>query len=328
MNGPLQPSLYGKVRRKRRSVLSMGVGREMHAIKKGLLWQQRERLFSRWKERYFILTRDYLHCFKRSSGPDKISDMGQFIFKVKLVEVESVEWVNRKTYSVIALVLANRESKILLRAAQGLEDWFELLEECTMTSKERRKALRLYGNAFYKDHSSTMGDSDHLTSLSSHVDDWLLSRNPASLDPSLSDSVPDLTKYRPATRPTQKEHALWSTKHNPSPLHNRLSLLTDIDINYCDTNGSLKKTGSPYHYPHQNSVPPSPSPYVNGNVFFLPASGDVRFQSSGPPSSFCNNRPVLTPVGSFRNSPLFSPVRHNPERSISKRRPELEVSHC
>ncbi|XP_026681436.1 uncharacterized protein LOC103512043 [Diaphorina citri] len=183
-----------------------------------------------------------------------------------------------------------------------------------MTSKERRKALRLYGNAFYKDHSSTMGDSDHLTSLSSHVDDWLLSRNPASLDPSLSDSVPDLTKYRPATRPTQKEHALWSTKHNPSPLHNRLSLLTDIDINYCDTNGSLKKTGSPYHYPHQNSVPPSPSPYVNGNVFFMPASGDVRFQSSGPPSSFCNNRPVLTPVGSFRNSPLFSPVRHNPER--------------
>jgi hypothetical protein len=57
----------------------------MHAIKKGLLWQQRDRIFSRWKERYFILTRDYLHCFKRSSGSgaDKISEMGQFIFKVK-----------------------------------------------------------------------------------------------------------------------------------------------------------------------------------------------------------------------------------------------------
>ncbi|KAL1458281.1 hypothetical protein WDU94_008442 [Cyamophila willieti] len=313
-----QPPFTGKMRRKRRSVLSMGVGREMHAIKKGLLWQQRERLFSRWKERYFILTRDYLHCFKRSSGPDKISDMGQFIFKVKLVEVERVEWVNRKTYSVIALVLSNRESKILLRAAQGLEDWFELLEECTMTSKERRKALRLYGNAFYKDHtpSSTMEDSDHLTSISSHVDDWLLSRHPASLDPSLSDSVPDLTKYRPATRPTHKEHALWSTKHNPSPLHNRLSLLTDIDINYCnDSNGSLTKKSlgaSPYH--HSPSVPPSPAPCVNANVFFMPASGDVRYQSSGPPSSFSTNRPVLTPVGSFRNSPLFSPSRLHQDR--------------
>lgn len=53
-------------------------------IKRGLLWQQRDRLFSRWKERYFVLTRDYLHCFKRASGSanDRISDMGQFIFKV------------------------------------------------------------------------------------------------------------------------------------------------------------------------------------------------------------------------------------------------------
>lgn len=289
----------------------MGAGREMHAIKKGLLWQQRERLFSRWKERYFILTRDYLHCFKRSSGPDKISDMGQFIFKIKLVEVETVEWVNRKTYSVIALCLQNRESKILLRAAQGLEEWFELLEECTMMSKERRRTLRLYGHAFYNgDQTSTLGDSDNHTSISSHVDDWLLSRNnPTSLDPSLSDSVPDLTKYRPATRPTHKEHMLWSTKHTPSPMHNRLSLLTDIDIsNNCD-NGSLK---SSLPHPHYQHTPVSPSPYTNGNVFFMPASGDIRFQSSGSPSF--NNRSVLTPVGSFRNSPLFSPSRMNQER--------------
>ncbi len=65
------------------SLMSVDPGREIHALKKGLLWQQRERLFSRWKERYFILTRDYLHCFKRSSGNEKISNMGQFIFKVK-----------------------------------------------------------------------------------------------------------------------------------------------------------------------------------------------------------------------------------------------------
>uniref|UniRef100_A0A182UKS6 PH domain-containing protein n=1 Tax=Anopheles melas TaxID=34690 RepID=A0A182UKS6_9DIPT len=55
-------------------------------IKRGLLWQQRDRLFSRWKERYFILTRDYLNCFKRATGSasEKISDMGQFIFKMRL----------------------------------------------------------------------------------------------------------------------------------------------------------------------------------------------------------------------------------------------------
>ena len=49
-------------------------------MRKGLLWQQRDKLFSRWKERYFILTRDLLQCFKRTEG--KVSDMGDFIFKV------------------------------------------------------------------------------------------------------------------------------------------------------------------------------------------------------------------------------------------------------
>jgi len=34
--------------------------------------------------RYFVLTRDYLHCFKIASGSanERASDMGQFIFKV------------------------------------------------------------------------------------------------------------------------------------------------------------------------------------------------------------------------------------------------------
>lgn len=48
---------------------------------KGLLWQHKDKLFSRWKERYFVLTKDYLSCFKKAT---KIahSDMGEFIFKV------------------------------------------------------------------------------------------------------------------------------------------------------------------------------------------------------------------------------------------------------
>ena len=51
-------------------------------LRKGILLQARDRLFSRWKERYFILTRDYLACFRRSST--KYSEMGSFIFKVSL----------------------------------------------------------------------------------------------------------------------------------------------------------------------------------------------------------------------------------------------------
>ncbi|XP_053673005.1 putative uncharacterized protein DDB_G0289263 [Anopheles nili] len=178
-------------------------------IKRGLLWQQRDRLFSRWKERYFILTRDYLNCFKRATGSasEKISDMGQFIFKIKLVDVEKVEWLNRRSYSAIGLLLGAREGRVLLRSDQGLEDWFELLEECTLSSKERRRALRLTQGprsraSLAAPVSAASLQSNHLGlggTYSGAIEDWLMSRHqkpaggPRFNHILLSDSVPDLS---------------------------------------------------------------------------------------------------------------------------------------
>lgn len=148
------------------SLLPSNSSRDAYAaIKRGLLWQQRDKLFSRWKERYFILTRDYLHCFRRASGADRISEMGQFLFKIKLVDVDRVEWENKKTYSTVALMLG-RDGKIYLRASDGLEDWFELLEECMLTSKERRRAQR-------HSHDSKSKDNNN---ISTSLDEWLAAR--------------------------------------------------------------------------------------------------------------------------------------------------------
>ena len=49
-------------------------------IRKGLMWIQQDKLFSRWKERYVILTTSYLQIFKK--GATRFSDMGTFISKV------------------------------------------------------------------------------------------------------------------------------------------------------------------------------------------------------------------------------------------------------
>ena len=49
-------------------------------VRKGLLWVQQDKLFSRWKERFIILTTGYLQIFKR--GSSRISDMGTFVSKV------------------------------------------------------------------------------------------------------------------------------------------------------------------------------------------------------------------------------------------------------
>ena len=56
--------------------------RSSSAVRKGLLWQQRDKIFSQWKERYFILTPDYLQCFKK--GTSRITEMGEFICKVHI----------------------------------------------------------------------------------------------------------------------------------------------------------------------------------------------------------------------------------------------------
>nr|CAD7439898.1 unnamed protein product [Timema bartmani] len=367
------------------SLLS-GKSGEIHAIKKGLLWQQRDRIFSRWKERYFILTRDYLHCFKRASGsgPDRISDMGQFIFKVKLADVDRVDWINRKTYSTIVLELG-REGRVLLRAADGLEDWFELLEECMMASKERRRALRSSHDPSLQQHNGTLQNNN---SINSTLDEWLMARHkigigrvelrgsePAfawresgkpfrkkkpvhpteirtSIFPSstvelntisalanyvteagcvqhLSDSVPDLNgegNSKGSTRESSDDHQeenQWLRRRPPNH-EQRLSLLTDIDINDSDT---LLDTPPPSV---TASIRGRPTSYrLNSDVFFMSpvtseASERLRYGGGTATPSFCSSRPVLTPVGSFRSTHLFNPSKMAADRySVMSDAPQL-----
>ena len=54
---------------------------ESSLVRKGLLWVMRDRMFCRWHERYCILTRNYLHCFKKATETS-LTQMGNFLFKV------------------------------------------------------------------------------------------------------------------------------------------------------------------------------------------------------------------------------------------------------
>lgn len=61
------------------------------------------------------------------------------------MDVEKVEWLNRRSYSAIGLLLG-REGRVLLRCDDGLEDWFELLEvscDGRLTSDIYRTLLEL-----------------------------------------------------------------------------------------------------------------------------------------------------------------------------------------
>jgi len=115
--------------------VSPEIGEVDLTVKKGLLWQQRDKLFSRWKERYFILTKDLVQCFKK--GTSRITEMGEFIFSIKLAEVEAIELLDKRGYLTICISL-QREGKVYLRRTEGIRDWYNAIKESMEESKVRR----------------------------------------------------------------------------------------------------------------------------------------------------------------------------------------------
>ena len=135
-------------------LLSSGIANDAN-IKKGLLWQQKDKIFSRWKERFFILTKDYFHCFKK--GNTRLTEMGGFIFKVniknliivrykwmkmfyssdntvyqmifqlKLAEIDTVELLDKRGYLTVCVSLL-KEGKVYLRRPEGIREWFNALQ--------------------------------------------------------------------------------------------------------------------------------------------------------------------------------------------------------
>jgi len=110
------------------------------SLLKGVLWQQREKRFSRWKERFFILTNDYLQCFRR--GTSKLSEMGTFIFRIRLCEIEEVDLVERRGYLTLRILVKNEAGRLLLRKTDGIRKWFQLLQETITSAKQRRLSMK------------------------------------------------------------------------------------------------------------------------------------------------------------------------------------------
>jgi len=148
-------------------------------IKKGLLWQQRDKIFSRWKERYFVLTKDLLQCYKKETS--KITDMGGFIFKIKLSDIESIELLDKRGYLTICISLL-KEGKVFLRKTEGIRDWFNCIRENMQESKDWRKKRC---SAIFSDHRQKTD--------SSGMENYL--ENNRMMKHGFSDSSPEINKF-------------------------------------------------------------------------------------------------------------------------------------
>jgi len=121
---PFQPS----------NPLSIG---STHLVR-GVMWLQRERMFSRWKERFIIMTQEYLQCYRR--GTTLATEMGPFLFQIRLSEVQSLQLVDRRGYLTVLLGVQG-DDNILIRRAENVREWYNLLQRMVKESKTREKKL-------------------------------------------------------------------------------------------------------------------------------------------------------------------------------------------
>jgi len=130
---------------------------EHFPLLKGMLWQKKERIFSRWKERFFILTPKYIQCYEKSPVHSNDSSL----FQVALSSIEKMDLTEKKGYLTIALSV-HKEGKILLRSSLGIREWFLVIKRCCKSTLEHANTEEFW--------------SGRLQRESDNIDSWLLSR--------------------------------------------------------------------------------------------------------------------------------------------------------
>jgi len=175
-------------------------------VRKGLLWQQKDKFFSRWKERFFVLTDDYLQCFKKENS--RISEMGSFLSRFKLVEVEEVCLLTKKGYLTIALTHA-RDGRVLLRRHEGIRDWFSMIKAKVLECKAKQVQQDINSNNL-------------------NVEAWLLARKSLAGGSGTPRATPYMAHHKRVNAEVAAEEEGGDKKQSQPRGINRLSMVADL----------------------------------------------------------------------------------------------------
>jgi len=103
-------------------------------LHRSLMWVQKGKLLSRWKERFIVITEEYIQCFKK--GLAQLSQMGDFLFQFAMKDVKSVSLVDRRGYLTVVLEIEG-DAGLVVRKPEGLRDWYNLIQKAVKESKAR-----------------------------------------------------------------------------------------------------------------------------------------------------------------------------------------------
>ncbi|KAK4020396.1 hypothetical protein OUZ56_002379 [Daphnia magna] len=257
-------------------------------VRKGLLWVMRDRLFSRYHERFCILTRNYLHCFKKGSEAS-LTQMGNFLFKVNLAEVIAVQWLDKRGTAIVCLTLA-KEGRLLVKTSMDLNGWFDDLQCCVKETIGRRQTLLM----------DQRGRAETFTSSSVSV----------------AQQQQPQQQQRPAPVQSVYRDRSLAARDNNKPT-NRFSLMVDHEVKLTGTGGS---TSDHSDNGLNNSAVLTAEPQSLGNYNAVPA----QVASSTPPPA-APGPPV--PVPYRERSVSFDRSRVSKAEREAKRRSYYPSNH-
>ena len=85
-------------------------------------------MFAKWKERFVILTPNSIQVFKKATT--RISEMGCFLYTLRLSKVEALSLEDRRGYLTIVMQSQSQEpGRLLLRKTEGIKDWFKQIQQ-------------------------------------------------------------------------------------------------------------------------------------------------------------------------------------------------------
>ena len=140
------------------------------------LWLRRDKLFSKWRERFFTLTSSHLKCFQTEEASVLLwkvtirPSQGTVIsvpFQMSVSDILDVVMSDKKGYLTLSITF-RKEGKIMLRSSSGIQAWFGLLRELSGRVSQQQSTAEFWSGKFPL--------SSPLSSDRNNVDHWLLQR--------------------------------------------------------------------------------------------------------------------------------------------------------
>jgi len=144
---------------------SIPITRDSSTLQKGLVSVLKDGIFSRWKDRFLVLTSDYLHFFNRKSV-SKYSEMGAYQFKINLADVSKIGFDQVRGHQVIKI--ETRSNKYYIRASSNgcpLDVWIHAISGQLKDCWTKKAARKQFSHPLWNLQSQSVSSTNNFNSV-------------------------------------------------------------------------------------------------------------------------------------------------------------------